>query len=91
MMLCIVGFGQNNMFQQLLFNWIFVQKSKDKLALSIITREVHTQTEYFNYTHRGYHRNLRRSWWIHGHQPQFHPMLLLDLTWFNVNIPFLLE
>ena len=36
-MLCIVGFGQNNMFQQLLFNWIFVQKSKDKLALSIIT------------------------------------------------------
>jgi hypothetical protein len=37
MMLCVVGLGQNNMFQELLFNRIFVQKGKDKLALSIIT------------------------------------------------------
>jgi hypothetical protein len=37
MMLCVVCLGQNNMFQELLFNRIFVQKGKDKLALSIIT------------------------------------------------------
>ena len=37
MMLCVLGLDQNNMFQQLLFNWIYVQKSKDKLALAIIT------------------------------------------------------
>jgi hypothetical protein len=37
MMLCVVRLGQNNMFKQLLFNRIFIQKGKDKLALAIIT------------------------------------------------------
>jgi hypothetical protein len=37
MVLCVVGLGQNNMFQQLFFDRIFVQKGKDKLALAIIT------------------------------------------------------
>ena len=44
-MLCVLGLDQNNMFQQLLFNWIYVQKSKDKLALAIITWQAHTRTK----------------------------------------------
>ena len=87
-MLCVVSLGRNNMFQQLLFNWIYVQKNKDILALVFITSQAHTCTEYFNQTHHGYRRNLSRSWWIHGHQPLCHP-ILLDLTLLYKNIHFL--